>query len=400
MIIRTNIYSTAKTLLRYIIWIISFLLSYLIPKKKWLYLFWWINSLQFSWNSKALFLWYRKNHPEVTCHYMTRNPELIQEHVHYNLLHIHTFYSYRLFLRAEYLFVDTDVFDVSSSVSYQIWNFSIICLRHGEPLKKIGADTKKQTQLDNKSSLFRYLFKQYHNKNIKIWTTSSSATQQTMNSAFLTDRFTITWLPRNDVFFDTSLHTDTTSSKINKEEFKKHILYAPTWRDIPNWRIWFSDEELMEINTYCSKHNYQFILSLHHYTQTQYDMNIDRSHILFCHWLKLDTQELLYHVDVLITDYSSIYIDFLLTKKPVLFYAYDLESYMSTRWLYYAYEEATIPESTSHTFKEFMWQLTHIHELSRTSQYQTSYTSILDLFHTYQQWWACNRLHQKIQKLS
>src|SRR5699024_10047576 len=41
----------------------------------------------------------------------------------------------------------------------------------------------------------------------------------------------------------------------------------------------------------------------------------------------LDTNELLSVVDILITDYSSIFFEFLPTKKPVLFYAYDAKDY-------------------------------------------------------------------------
>ena len=47
-------------------------------------------------------------------------------------------------------------------------------------------------------------------------------------------------------------------------------------------------------------------------------------------------------IDLLITDYSSIYFDFLLTNKPVLFYAYDKEKYITKhRSMYDNYDDVT-----------------------------------------------------------
>ena len=43
----------------------------------------------------------------------------------------------------------------------------------------------------------------------------------------------------------------------------------------------------------------------------------------------------MYLADILITDYSSVFYDFASAKKPILFYAYDLDEYINeTRGLY------------------------------------------------------------------
>ena len=42
--------------------------------------------------------------------------------------------------------------------------------------------------------------------------------------------------------------------------------------------------------------------------------------------------------DLLITDYSSICMDFSLMKKPMVFYAYDLDKYRGDRDFYFDYE--------------------------------------------------------------
>lgn len=53
----------------------------------------------------------------------------------------------------------------------------------------------------------------------------------------------------------------------------------------------------------------------------------------------VDTNELLSIVDVLVTDYSSIAIDFLATGRPVIHYLYDYAEYQQHRGLYFEPEE-------------------------------------------------------------
>ena len=46
--------------------------------------------------------------------------------------------------------------------------------------------------------------------------------------------------------------------------------------------------------------------------------------------------------DVLITDYSSIYFDYLLLNRPIIFFAYDLKEYLKdSREMYFDYDEFT-----------------------------------------------------------
>lgn len=42
----------------------------------------------------------------------------------------------------------------------------------------------------------------------------------------------------------------------------------------------------------------------------------------------IDTNELLSLVDILITDYSSIFFDYMATNKPILYFMYDKEQYL------------------------------------------------------------------------
>lgn len=53
----------------------------------------------------------------------------------------------------------------------------------------------------------------------------------------------------------------------------------------------------------------------------------------------IDANELLSIVDILITDYSSIFFDFIPTRRPILYYTYDYEQYAAERGLYFDFAE-------------------------------------------------------------
>ncbi|WP_244814787.1 CDP-glycerol glycerophosphotransferase family protein [Caballeronia sp. Lep1P3] len=53
----------------------------------------------------------------------------------------------------------------------------------------------------------------------------------------------------------------------------------------------------------------------------------------------IDANELLSIVDILVTDYSSIFFDFIPTQRPILYYTYDYEQYAAERGLYFDFGE-------------------------------------------------------------
>lgn len=58
----------------------------------------------------------------------------------------------------------------------------------------------------------------------------------------------------------------------------------------------------------------------------------------------IDTNDLLSIVDVLVTDYSSVFFDFMATGRPIAYYVYDLEQYEAERGMYFDMEEMPGPK--------------------------------------------------------
>ncbi|MGX6970530.1 CDP-glycerol glycerophosphotransferase family protein [Vagococcus bubulae] len=72
----------------------------------------------------------------------------------------------------------------------------------------------------------------------------------------------------------------------------------------------------------------------------------------------IDTNELLAMVDVLVTDYSSIFFDFLVTDKPIIFYCWDDDLYSHERGKYFDYDE--LPGPVAFNLDELIDILQHL----------------------------------------
>ena len=64
---------------------------------------------------------------------------------------------------------------------------------------------------------------------------------------------------------------------------------------------------------------------------------------IFIHFqVVLTNMNFLNSVDALITDYSSVFFDYSITRKPIILYMYDYEEYMHDRGMYFDIKEIAI----------------------------------------------------------
>jgi len=120
------------------------------------------------------------------------------------------------------------------------------------------------------------------------------------------------------------------------DHFKKKpvVLYAPTWRDSDGEDV-VDSEQLMEVLGKLSELDVHLMYRGHHrmdriIRDTFVGSEIGRVTIPSHH---ISSNELMTEVDILITDYSSIFFDFLPTGKPIIHFLYDYEEYKNTRGL-------------------------------------------------------------------
>ena len=110
----------------------------------------------------------------------------------------------------------------------------------------------------------------------------------------------------------------------------------------------FSDVNYQQLDYFLKENNYLLVVKYHQNEMNKLQLdteNMDNILDLSNELLKnkgLDLYEVLPYTDLLITDYSSVYFDYLLLDKPMLFAPTDLEKYLGDRgFLLEPYEEWT-----------------------------------------------------------
>jgi len=382
-----------KNLIRYCIWILSFFLSHIIPKKNNLYIFGSINWKTFSWNSKAMFLYYLKNDKSKEVYYMTRNKNLFSLKIP-NLIYINSFKWYILFLRAKLIYTDCDLYDVNPWLSYQFWKFNVINLWHWDPIKAIWYLSKAKFS-KWKEWLAKIIFKNYFQNVIKLWCASSDFFKNILNKWHITNKYKVTWLARNDIFFNKSLEFFNIKENLNLNKFNKVFLYVPTWRQDSTNLNPFSNEFLEKLNNFMKKFNYIFIIKSHQNSENI--LKIKYSNIIDISKNNIDSQELMKYSDLMITDYSSIFIDYMLLNKPILFYAYDYEKYKNNLVnLVDTYENCTIKEWICYNENE-LFELLKENNLFNNTYYKNNFYDLKNKYHKYQNWWYINNIVKIIE---
>jgi len=361
-----------------------FILSYIIPKNKNLYIFWSVDWKSYSSNSKALYLYIQRYKTDITSIYISNYKWFIKTN---------SLKSYILLLRAKYIFIETDLSQISKYVlAYQPWKIQVINLWHWEPIKKIWFDANNISHKRSENKVFFLLYKNFFKNKVILWITCSKISQKNLNSSQLTNQFKITWLSRNDIFFDKNLIIKNIKKDLCLKN-KKIILYAPTYRD--NWKNYTPIKNIKILNTYLEKNNYILLIKVHHWDKK---INImENNNIINISNSLYDIQELLYYTDILISDYSSLYIDFLLTNKPIIFYIYDKKEYFKNRNLYFKYEDVSIKETTANNEKELVDIIKNINSIKKDKFYTSKYNKIKNLFHKYQDWWYCENILKNIK---
>lgn len=164
-------------------------------------------------------------------------------------------------------------------------------------------------------------------------------------------------LPRTDLFFDQekiAFLKDKYLGKYPQLKNKKIITYAPTFRGGPKERGIFTLQLDMKLMAQELGDEYALILKLHPSVRKKTAIPEEISHFV----LNLSGDEMndiLAVTDILISDYSSLIFEYALLNRPMIFYAYDLEQYISERGFYYDYESfvpGPIVDTTEGIIKE------------------------------------------------
>ena len=167
-------------------------------------------------------------------------------------------------------------------------------------------------------------------------------------------RFVTLGYPRTDVLGEKTGSLE----KLGIDGFKKVIVWMPTYRKHATWEshvhegaqypsgvpLLTDSEKFKLLNEHLKKNDCLLVIKLHPVQDTSNLSETLESNILFLSDKTMKEKgtavyELLAESDALLTDYSSVYYDYLLTDKPVGLVIDDIEEYANNRGLAFEYKD-------------------------------------------------------------
>lgn len=236
---------------------------------------------------------------------------------------------YRYLASSKYLINDTSFMPYFVKRNEQIY----INTWHGTPLKTLGMDIKNAKRSDHKNIQRNLL--QVDKLLMPNQLTADKLIASHDLNGILPAKVFVTGNARVDLVFSDA---KSIRKKYNLPR-EKIILYAPTWKkSIQETTVTDIEEILNEVNDLQKRvgSQYKVLLKSHYFV---YDFFVSSGYGDKVVSNSVDTNELLSAVDILITDYSSIFFDFLPLHRPIYFYIPDKEAYKNSRGFYMDLEQ-------------------------------------------------------------
>lgn len=341
-------------------------LSFIIPKNKHIWLFGSTFGRRFADNPKYLYLYVAQNEKEkIRPIWISHNKEIVKllNDNRYEAYYYHSLKGIWMCLRAGIYIFDNYSKDISfwlsgGAVKFNLW--------HGSGNKKTNYDNKFDTVRHPKNSWekFKTFPRRLSDEKPHHYTLATSPMMANIfTSAFNTDLKHIVQegYPRNDALFNDlkieNIYSDEERSIIKelqgcKDKGLKIIYYMPTFRASES--LFFNVMDLEKFNVFLCENKYMFYTKLHPKSKLKAKFaEIKFSNIKDIN-PEVDTYAILKYADMLTTDYSSIYSDYLMLNRPSVLFPYDFEEYSKdTRECYFEYDEY-MPEAKTYTMEEFM----------------------------------------------
>ena len=286
-------------------------------------------------------------------------------------------------IKGIYYLLNSKFYFYGDYVDYSTSNGAItINLWHGLPMKKIEFDIKSGSlkALFNNSVKSRIKYPHLYHKPNYVISSSNSMSEKIFMSAFRVpiENCLNFGFPRNDVLFNESNYllgyfkmNDKDIYNLFNEKYNKIFIYLPTWRD--NGEDFFGNSgiNLIELNNLMKRENSLFIIKMHPATKLNIDVNQFSNLELLNN--NVDLYAILPLTDVLITDYSSVFFDYLLLNKKIIFFPFDYKDYIKGREFYFNYKDI-ITENPVYTFEELERKLFENFEMNNVYK-KTKYLS-------------------------
>ena len=343
-------------------------------------------------NSKYLFEYVNRAAPEIRAIWLTKNPQICEylRKNGYEVYMAHSFYGRLYSGLAGAAIISVCLRDVNKVA---ISGARVIQLYHGTVLK-----TTDIFSIGEKYDMV------------------IAAPEEVLHNQQMGDKrkacFVLTGYPRNDVLLS-SQKIESVERLKAKYQCDKMVLYLPAYRDqvLPDGNTNPIEEfdlfesfgfDFDQLESLMKQNHSLFVLKLHPVQDFRNRALVERIHK--SNHLHLvdpedplqDVYEYLKYADVLVTDYSSVYFDFLLVNRPIIFAPFDFDSCVARRPLGFPYEEVT-PGPKAKNWVEVCTLLQEI--LSGRDDWAELRQSVNRRFNVYRDGGSSERVYREIRSL-
>ncbi len=356
---------------------------------------------QFSGNAKYVFLHFVEHVPQCKSVFVTVNPAVHRDLRDRGLptARFPAQDALEALARASVVVVDDFQFRENSISMFAI-GAKIVQLWHGVGFKKIGF-VEAETSLDLPPERRAYLREMYSGYDAVV-STSPFYTEHLFKTSFGAREIWETGYPRNDALFRKCTKNDLvgcdvqTYSRLStlRKKFRT-CLYAPTFRDDGGDPFQHGALRWDELSLFLQREGIVFFLKLHTFSK-KYDIENLKNVVVVPG--DSDIYPMLPLFDCMITDYSSIYMDYLLLQRPVVFFPYDRKDYETRlRQFQFDYDDMT-PGPKCLNQDELLRALRAA--LDDPAPFREQRTSIRDMAFSHHDGRACWRVAEHILRLA
>lgn len=202
------------------------------------------------------------------------------------------------------------------------------------------------------------------------------------------DQIVIAGQSRNDIL----------CTENSKSPTSKMVLYAPTFRDSTVTELFpFADKNLPALDDFLSEKGMKIMIRLHINEEKTYRHSKEYANLKNIFFAGSDVHpsvnDILHWFDGLITDYSSIALDYLLLNRPIAYIPYDYDSYLEERGFSFDFHEHRAGPciESQEDLKLFLDQ--------KEDTFANRRTELKNLFHQYDDGKTSERLYNFITTL-
>ena len=300
-------------------------------KKKNLWGFGSLAGQEFRGNSKYLYKYLKKNHKEIEIYWLAKSTEedLRLKKKGINSIYAYSFKGFKKIVSTNLFFCTHGFVDLIVGLTRKA---KIIMLGHMTYTIK----NNSRNNILKKKSYFSKILQQikfgyFYIRKIDFGIYSSEFSRKNLitNDKWFPQTQLILGLPKSDYLIslkNKGVDQNFLKNKVNENE--KIILFLPTRRNDKNFDIFNYGFLPKKFNLFAEQNKCNFFIS-HHPTNVNKrfpSYNLDRLHFLNIDGNSID--DALSEADLLITDYGSIFADFLIFNKPIIFTKFDHKKYI------------------------------------------------------------------------